>query len=174
MVLAVSNGVRFYTSPNLRSWELASEFGNNQGLLARVWECRDLFPLAIDGEPDSERWVLSISLNARETSTMAYLVGGFDGSRFTPDPDAVPPPQPDAGPDCYAAVTWSDVPPEDGRRLWIGWMRNWRYARDVPTFPWRGAMTVPRELRLRRFPEGVRLVQRPVAELARLRGPAAA
>ena len=74
----------------------------------------------------------------------------------------------DFGPDFYAAVSWSDVP--DNRRLWLGWMSNWQYAGEVPTSPWRGAMTLPRELTLRRTPAGLRLVQTPVRELQALRG----
>jgi sucrose-6-phosphate hydrolase SacC (GH32 family) len=77
----------------------------------------------------------------------------------------------DFGPDFYAAVSWSDVPKRDGRRLWLGWMSNWQYANDVPTSPWRSAMSVPRELALRATPDGLRLVQQPVRELATLRGP---
>lgn len=75
----------------------------------------------------------------------------------------------DFGGDFYAAVSWSDVPQHDGRRLWLGWMSNWNYANEVPTLPWRSAMSVPRELLLRETPAGLRLVQRPVAELRRLR-----
>jgi sucrose-6-phosphate hydrolase SacC (GH32 family) len=48
-------------------------------------------------------------------------------------------------------------------------MSNWLYGQAVPTSPWRSAMTVPRELGLRRTPGGLRLIQRPVAELALLR-----
>ncbi len=75
----------------------------------------------------------------------------------------------DWGRDFYAAVSWSDVPPRDGRRLWIGWMSNWEYAADVPTQPWRGAMSLPRELSLCATAEGPRLRQQPVRELRRLR-----
>ena len=75
----------------------------------------------------------------------------------------------DFGRDFYAAVTWSDVPQRDGRRLWLGWMSNWNYANDVPTYPWRSAMTVPRALTLRSTPAGLRLVQTPVEELEELR-----
>lgn len=77
----------------------------------------------------------------------------------------------DFGADFYAAVSWSDIPKADGRRLWLGWMSNWDYANEVPTSPWRGAMSVPRELGLRQTAGGLRLVQRPVRELASLRGP---
>jgi sucrose-6-phosphate hydrolase SacC (GH32 family) len=72
--------------------------------------------------------------------------------------------------DFYAAVSWSDVPRRDGRRLWIGWMSNWEYANDVPTSPWRSAMSLPRALTLRRVEGELRLVQTPVKELEKLRG----
>ncbi len=75
----------------------------------------------------------------------------------------------DFGRDFYAGVSWSDVPKRDGRRLWIGWMSNWNYANEVPTEPWRSAMSVPRELLLRDTPDGWRLLQSPVREMARLR-----
>jgi fructan beta-fructosidase len=76
----------------------------------------------------------------------------------------------DYAPDFYAAVSWSDIPKRDGRRLWIGWMSNWQYAGDVPTSPWRSAMSLPRELALRQTDEGLRLVQKPVREVRELRG----
>lgn len=76
----------------------------------------------------------------------------------------------DYGKDFYAAVSWSDIPEEDGRRIWIGWMSNWQYANNIPTHPWRSAMTIPRSLSLKRTNQGLRLIQRPVKELKKLRG----
>jgi len=75
----------------------------------------------------------------------------------------------DYGPDYYAAVSWSDIPKSDGRRLWIGWMNNWEYGQDVPTSPWRSAMSIPREVSLRKTTEGIRLVQKPAREIESLR-----
>jgi beta-fructofuranosidase/levanase/fructan beta-fructosidase len=75
----------------------------------------------------------------------------------------------DFGPDFYAAVSWSDLPKSDSRRVWLGWMSNWTYAGDVPTSPWRSAMSIPRELALRRNSEGIRLLQEPARELKKLR-----
>jgi sucrose-6-phosphate hydrolase SacC (GH32 family) len=75
----------------------------------------------------------------------------------------------DYGPDYYAAVSWSDVPQTDGRRLWIGWMNNWDYGQEVPTSPWRSAMSIPREVGLRQTAEGIQLVQQPVREMESLR-----
>ena len=76
----------------------------------------------------------------------------------------------DFGRDFYAAVSWSDIPKEDGRRIWLGWMSNWQYAQDVPTSPWRSAMTVARTLSLRQIDGAYRLLQKPVRELKRIRG----
>ncbi len=75
----------------------------------------------------------------------------------------------DYGKDYYAAVSWSDVPKSDGRRLWLGWMSNWEYGQDVPTSPWRSAMSIAREVGLRKTTAGIRLVQQPVREQAQLR-----
>jgi sucrose-6-phosphate hydrolase SacC (GH32 family) len=75
----------------------------------------------------------------------------------------------DYGPDFYAAVTWSDIPKSDGRRIVLGWMSNWLYGQDVPTSPWRSAMTVPRRLVLRDTKEGWRVIQSPVSESETLR-----
>ena len=73
----------------------------------------------------------------------------------------------DYGKDYYAAVSWNDVP--DGRRLMIGWMNNWQYANQIPTSPWRSAMSVPREIGLRTIDGRTELVQSPIRELRRLR-----
>ena len=78
----------------------------------------------------------------------------------------------DWGPDFYAAVSWSDIPRRDRRRLWIGWMSNWEYAQETPTFPWRSAMSLPRELTLRDTGHGFRLIQHPVREMKKIRGKA--
>jgi sucrose-6-phosphate hydrolase SacC (GH32 family) len=85
-------------------------------------------------------------------------------------PASIPALWADYGPDFYAAVSWSDIPKRDGRRLWLGWMSGWPYANDVPTSPWRSAMSVPRTLELRETKDGLRLVQEPVRELEKLRG----
>jgi fructan beta-fructosidase len=75
----------------------------------------------------------------------------------------------DYGKDFYATLSFSDVPPSDGRRIWMGWISNWLYANEEPTVTWRGAQSIPRVLRLRRGSDGTRLIQAPVAELDRLR-----
>ncbi len=169
MVVTIGRAVRFYTSPNLRDWASASEFGAGYGSQTGVWECPDLFPLPIEGRAGEERWLLLLSTNGPGGSQMEYFVGDFDGAVFTSENPAATVLPFDHGRDCYAAVTWSDLPLEDSRRIAIGWMNNWRYARQMPGDIWRGAMTLPRELRLIASPEGPRLTQHPVAELRQLR-----
>lgn len=68
----------------------------------------------------------------------------------------------DHGRDFYAPITFSNVP--DGRVLWLGWMNNWDYARDLPTQPWRGQQSGVRELGLVSTSRGLRLRQRMAAE----------
>ncbi len=173
--LSAEHKVQFYGSPNLKDWTLLSEFGPT-GATSGVWECPDLFELPIAGKAE-KRWVLAVNIGSGSVaggSGGQYFVGQFDGLRFTADPAAAPSGTDaalwfDYGKDYYAAVSWSDVPKRDGRRLWLGWMSNWQYGQDVPTQPWRSAMSIPREVRLQSTPEGVRLFQRPVAELRKLR-----
>lgn len=169
MVVATSDHATFFTSPNLREWTYASRFGQGQGARDNgVWECVDLFPLPVDGDPARTKWALNVSLS---DAAMQYYVGDFDGTTFRNDnpPETVL--RSTLGPDDYAAVTWSDIPPSDGRQIGIGWMAGWRYAERVPMEGWKGILTLPRRLELKTTADGVRLVQTPVAELESLRGP---
>ncbi len=163
--------VRFYGSPNLKDWTLLSEFGP-AGSVKGIWECPDLFQVAIEGS-DRSKWVLIVNIGGESVaggSGCQYFVGEFDGREFKSDdndPTAVH--WVDYAKDFYAAVSWADVPESDGRRLWLGWMSNWEYANDVPTTPWRSAMSIPRTLSLRKVDGDWRLLQQPVVELEKLR-----
>jgi len=37
--------------------------------------------------------------------------------------------------DFYATIRWSDIPKEDWRRLWFGWLGNWQYANAILIHP---------------------------------------
>jgi fructan beta-fructosidase len=170
-VLAREKRVRFFGSPNLRTWTALSDFGP-EGSTAGVWECPDLFPLAVEGEPTDKRWVLVVSINPGGPaggSGVQYFIGQFDGTRFVNEnsPDRVL--WVDYGKDFYAVQSFSDILKADGRRVWIGWLSNWQYAQQEPTSPWRTALSIPRRVQLKKFPDGIRLVQEPIAELRRLR-----
>ncbi|WP_030895894.1 glycoside hydrolase family 32 protein, partial [Streptomyces sp. NRRL S-474] len=73
----------------------------------------------------------------------------------------------DYGKDYYAAVSWENAP--GGKRYMIGWMNNWDYGQSVPTSPWRGAQSVPREMALRTVDGRIRLTSKPVSSLQSLR-----
>ena len=171
-IMAVSAGdkVLFYASPNLKNWTYLSEFGMKEGDHSGAWEVPDLFELPVDGDPSHTKWVLKVDINPGEKnqgSRGQYFIGQFDGTKFVNDnpPDKVL--WIDYGKDFYASLSWNHLPE---RRIWIAWMNNWQYANKTPTSPWRGAMTIPREVALKAIPqEGVRLVQAPVLELQQLR-----
>jgi sucrose-6-phosphate hydrolase SacC (GH32 family) len=73
----------------------------------------------------------------------------------------------DYGPDFFAVRAWNNYAPDEKRIIWTAWMSSWRYTGEEPM---RGIQAVPREVKLKRFPEGIRLIQEPIAELQALRG----
>ena len=155
--------VCFYESDNLKEWRLLSEF-SAQGSAAGIWECPDLFPLSVDGDSANKKWVLFISVNPGGVtggSGTFYFIGDWNGKEFIPD--SVEMRWLDYGRDNYAGVTFNDAP--DDRKIYLGWMNNWEYADKIPANPYRGAMTVPRELTLVTRGSEIHLLQKPVKEL---------
>lgn len=175
MILASGQTVCIYHSPNLKDWTFASEFGEGIGSHDGVWECPDLFPLSVDGDPSKTKWVMLVSIGNEpafsEGSRTQYFTGEFDGYNFVNDEASKAVRWLDYGRDNYAGVSWSDIPAEDGRRIYIGWMSNWKYANLTPTEGWRSEMTIPRELALESRIGDITLIQRPAKELEKLRLP---
>jgi len=173
MVLSTGQTVTIYTSANLKEWEFASEFGHQAGSHDGVWECPDLFRLPVDGDENKQKWVMFVSIGDnpefKEGSRTQYFIGDFDGTTFVNDNYDDTFLWLDYGRDNYAGVSWSDIPSNDGRRIYIGWMSNWRYANQVPTEEWRSAMTLPRVLSLASNEAGVRLIQKVAAEIETIR-----
>jgi sucrose-6-phosphate hydrolase SacC (GH32 family) len=142
--------ISFYSSPNLKEWTHLSNFGP-AAEIGGCWECPDLFKL-------NNKWVLIVSLNPggyQIGSGTQYFIGDWNGKEFIADDTKTR--WLDYGRDNYAGVTFNDAP--EGKRMFIGWMSNWEYAHNVPTNPWRSAMTLPRELSL----DGDRLIQKAIA-----------
>lgn len=163
-VLSDQHKVRFDSSPDLRHWTCLSEFGP-AGATDGLWECPDLFPVPVEDEPGIRKWILKV--DALKGTGAQYFIGEFDGTRFTNDAPDTEIKRVDYGADFYAAQSWAEDPA--GRPIWIGWLNNWHYANQIPTSPWRGLFSIPRELSLRKSPEGLRLVQQPIRELEQLR-----
>ena len=70
----------------------------------------------------------------------------------------------DYGADNYATITWANLP-DGSKPTAISWMNNWTYSSQIPTDPFRGAMTLPREFSLVEIDGEIRLVQTPVQQL---------
>lgn len=176
VVLPDEHQILFYASADLKAWREISRFGP-AGEAEGIWECPDLFQIPIereDGQLSGEtRWLLKVdSFSGHIGGTGAQVfIGHFDGERFVEDKDAAPAPRwVDHGSDFYAALSWNHLPATHDRPVWLGWMSNHRYAGKLPTQPWCGAMSLPRELALRHTASGLRVAQRPIAALAGLRG----
>jgi fructan beta-fructosidase len=136
--------IAFYTSADLKKWELASRIGG-------FFECPDLFALPVDGDTKNVRWVLS-------AADGKYLIGRFDGTGFVKESGKH---QLWYG-NFYAAQTYDSAP--DGRRVQIGWGQGIAF----PGQPFNQQMTVPVELTLRTTSDGVRLFAEPVKEIEAL------
>ena len=141
-----SQGIAFYTSDNLKSWQ-------KQSRIDGYYECPEIFELPVDGDEDNPMWVVY-------AADGAYSLGGFDGKTFTAE----------SGKhafhygDCfYASQTYSDIPPHDGRRIQIAWGRT-----GHPDMPFNQMMNFPVTLTLRDTDEGVRLFAEPIREIAEL------
>ncbi len=170
IVQATDKKVRLFSSRNLKAWQPLSEFGP-RGATGGVWECPDLYRVPVQGQAGNERWILKIGLNPGHIaggSGEQYFIGQFDGKTFKPDDPNGPVRWLDYGRDCYCALTFNNEPAADTPRM-IGWMNNWQYAANVPTSPWRGAMTLTRELILANVNNSVQLLQRPIGTLRSLR-----
>ncbi|MEJ6115180.1 sucrose-6-phosphate hydrolase [Aeromonas salmonicida] len=159
--------VLIYRGESLQSWQLRGPIaGSGRGGLGEfgyMWECPDLFPLA-------DRHVL-ISCpqgiapqgeDYRNLYQCGWLAGQFDGEHFEHEAFH----ELDRGFEFYAPQTTLD---SQGRRLLFGWLGlPEENEMSQPTIPygWIHQMSCPREL----FWQHEWLCQRPVAELAALKG----
>jgi len=159
--------VQLYQSKNLLQWDLISEFGK-VGDTTRIWECPDLYPLPIENEAGKSKWVLSLSGGHPAGPTfvgMQYFVGEFDGTTFTSSQTEAK--YIDYGKDYYAGIVYNNVA---DRTIMLGWINNWTYAKYVPTSPWRGTFSLPRQLSLKKKNDQYILLQKPTANVKNLRG----
>ncbi|WP_104163199.1 GH32 C-terminal domain-containing protein [Cryobacterium sp. N22] len=84
-VEATDHQVLMYKSADLKTWDYLSTFGPANAT-SGIWECPDLFPLAVDGDPAKTKWVMVVNLNPGAVSGGSggqYFVGDFDGTTFT-------------------------------------------------------------------------------------------
>jgi fructan beta-fructosidase len=153
-------GYAFYDSKDLKSWRrmFCIEGGH---------ECPEFFEMPVEGE-SGRKWVIygaERRLASGDSSEghflrSAYMVGSFDGEKFTPETGFI---KGLSGPSFYAAQTFANAP--EGRRILVAWLQGAIY----PGMPFTQGMTVPTEMKLRRTPEGFRMFFNPVRELEKLR-----
>jgi levanase len=95
-VEALEHKVMLYKSENLIDWTHLSDFGPANAT-GGIWECPDLFPLPVDGDPDNVKWVMVVNLNPGSVaggSGGQYFVGHFDGTTFTSESTVTEEPAP--------------------------------------------------------------------------------
>jgi levanase/fructan beta-fructosidase len=148
MVLNERDGHSIYTSPDLKKWQYRSH-------TTGFWECPELFPLAVDGDPSRTLWVMY-------GASGTYMLGDFNGVEFTPRHGKYL----YTRGTMYAAQTFSGM--TDGRRVQMGWGRV-----SHPGMAFNGMMTLPTELTLRTTKDGPRLFSEPVKEVRDLFSPVA-
>jgi fructan beta-fructosidase len=163
LMLPVEHIVQFYSSQDLKEWKHLSDFGP-AGDTSGVWECPDLTQVPVEGETEKKKWLLQMSLNG----SMQYFVGEFDGIRFINESVENKILRPDYGPDYYAAIAYSQLPASHLPTA-IGWINNWYYANDIPTTPWRGMMSLPRTMNVKKINNEWILLQQPIASLKSMR-----
>jgi len=170
MSLAAGNSVEFFSSPDLKNWEQTGVFGGGEyGSPVGVWETPDLFKLKV-GLTAETRWVLTVGVGnggPAGGSGTQYFIGDFNSGTFASENPKETILWADHGADYYAPQSWSNEP--NDRRIMLGWMNNWQYAREIPSDGQRGAMSIPRELSLVETKDGLRLRHQPIPELRSLR-----
>ncbi|MCX6926864.1 MAG: glycoside hydrolase family 32 protein [Verrucomicrobia bacterium] len=148
----------FYGSIDLKKWDRLSSIEK-----IRV-DCPDIFDLPVDGEPHRRKWVLWASFFHPWTGR--YMVGHFDGTRFIREDEIR---RLDWGRNSFSARTWRDEP--KGRTIQIAWLFHTLSSAEgrLPGMPFSQQMSIPCELSLKTFPDGLRLCRWPVRELESLR-----
>ena len=123
--------ILLYSSIDLFNWEYQGVMfeGDEYG---SVLECPDFFPI-------NDKYVLMFSQMGRQTHSVMFAYGDFDGKKFSPLSFHTP----EAGPHFYAPQTFLDAL---GRRIIIGWI-NWNRP-SGGTADFTGALSIPREIKM--------------------------
>lgn len=149
-------GFVFSTSPDLKNWTKQSRS------LSGFWECPEIFELPLDGDLKQKKWVVYCNKGSQ------YVVGDFDGKNFSTNTSVM---RYSYGNGSAAAQTFNNIPPEDGRRIQIGWgtlTTQFVNQSSMLGMPFSQQMTFPVELTLRSTEAGPQLFINPVKEIEKL------
>ena len=149
-IFLTKSRMAFFRSKDLKRWNLQSILPS-----ASLNECPEIFPLAVDGDEDNEKWIFY-------GGSGAYFVGDFDGSNYTHEGKEI---EFNYGNCFYASQTFSDIPKEDGRRIQIAWGQD---DFPEPGMPFNQMMGFPVILTLHTTDEGLRMFAYPVKEIEKL------
>ncbi|MGX4685352.1 glycoside hydrolase family 32 protein [Vagococcus sp. JNUCC 83] len=152
-----------YSSKDLLDWEYEGAISKANGLKTEgfMWECPDFFNL--DGKDILLLSPQGIDAQGKDYLNLfqtGYFVGDYDYDNVKFTHGAFK--ELDKGHDFYATQT-TEAP--DGRRIVIAWMDMWESPLPEQEDGWAGALTIPRELRLKNN----HLYMTPVKELEKLR-----
>ena len=131
-----------FRSKDLLHWQESQRFSAD-----KMRECPDLMELKVDNVPDEKKWVFW-------SADGYYMVGDFDGFRFTPESEVL------SAYDTtlpYAAQTYSGIP---DKTISIAWLRT---QSDRGNF--RGMMSIPSELSLLKVNNDYKMRFTPVSQL---------
>ena len=124
--------ILLFSSENLLDWQYTGVLleGEQYGT---VLECPDFFPF-------NGKYMLMFSQMGRQTHSIMFIYGDFNGKIFTPVSFHTP----EAGPHFYAPQTFLDG---KGRRIIIGWLNSWDRQTETGE-EYTGAFTIPREIKM--------------------------
>lgn len=163
------NKMTFWTSPDAKAWSWKSDFTSHDipALPRNVegWEVPDFFQLPVENSSDM-KWVMLVTPaqgSPAGGNGVFGIVGSFDGTRFVADLVDPATMWLDYGRDFDGAMSWENVPISDGRRIIASVMNS--YGDKPPTTTWKGMLSFPRTLQLRRAGNTLQFIQQPVREL---------
>lgn len=138
-----------FTSEDLVKWKRTDSYE-----IPGDSECPDLFALPVNGDASNVRWLMW-GANGK------YLVGKFDGEKFTQEGDV----RRHYFGAAYAGQSYDNAP--DGRRVHFGWMRDG--GPGLQGAPFNLQMTLPMDFTLRGEGDNIRLHAEPSKETLTLR-----
>lgn len=155
--------VLLYSSKDLLNWHYEGAIAQARTLDTEgyMWECPDIFSLADHDvllmspqgiKPSHEKY-LNLHQTGYMIGTLDVATAKFERNNFV---------EVDHGHDFYASQT--TLAP-DGRRIMFGWMAMWESEMPEKEDGWAGALTFPRELKLK----DNHIYMEPVTELEKLR-----
>ena len=153
--------VLLYKSEDLLNWDFINVMATGEGNFGYMWECPDYFEMGGQGVlVMSPQGLKPEGYKYHNLHQAGYILGNLDieTGKLSHGPFEIL----DYGFDFYAPQTTTD---DKGRRVAIAWMNMWESPMPEQEFNWAGAMTIPRELKLR---DG-KIISSPVEELKCLR-----